>query len=212
MPESIKVGYEVLCRPCTQEEKEAIIQVNIRFLMCFGVKPPYENWEQYERYYNTMLRSDKLLRMGEAGYDLVAGLSVPNSTIGSYVNQYLKWMTYAMMPQRLTVQFYGRKMTRIDYIFLALALGRIRFLYRFLPTWLRHVGPYHFMARRVGVREHSALGDRLIDWFNVYIDRALKAAFKERSKDEVEALLEEARRKRFEERLHQERNGGRMAA
>ena len=196
MPDSIRLGYELSVRRLTQVEKEAMIQANKKFMMCFGVKAPYDNWAEYERYYSTMLRSKKLLQPSEACYDIMAGLSYSTNPISKLFNDVMMWITMMMMPQRLCQQLYGRKMTRTDYFLFALIVARVRFVYRFIPAWLRYLPQYHFMARRAGRKEHWAVTDKVIDGIDAFTDWFLKVFLGERPKEAVEATLDEARRKR----------------
>lgn len=196
MPDAIKLGYELAVRPITQEEREALIQVNRRFMMCFGVKAPYNNWQEYQQYFQAMVRSQRLLDVSEACQELYAGLFASSNVLSKLIFSYIIWVTNVMLPPRLCLQFYGRKMSKLDYFVFSLMVARIRFVYRVIPAWARYLPQYHFMARRAHVREHWAVTDLLIDGIDAFMEWGLKMINVDKSQEQVEREIEEARRTR----------------
>jgi len=172
-----------------------MVEMNRKFLLCFGVRDGFTSWKQLMRYNKAALKRSTMLDVSEQALDVTDALSYPPFRFLAPLSRFFQWLTIVQLPPRLAKGFNGgRAVTKVDYVLFALLVARIRFLYRFLPTWLRWITPYHRLAARF--EEPSRVKKYVTESIGAMADYALWFLLPKRDAKDVKEWLEENRRQR----------------
>ena len=167
--ETALMAYGLVLPALTREERERYYGESRLFAALFGI--PAEclprDWTEFSAYITAMVQSDTLVVTDQArimGRRLIAGADTWLPVPASY-----QALTAAMLPPRIREGFgfsYGADEEQTVGHFIA----RIRRIYRFLPTRLRHVGPYQEAEQRLAGKAKPDIVTRMSNRF--WIGRA----------------------------------------
>ena len=194
MPDAVQFGSEiVLGKSLNEAEKQAVIDVNLKFMKAFGLagNDLPRDWAGYERWYNAVLRSN-VLAVGTSTKALVETLSIPPHPMLWWVTAIQRWLNYQLVPGRVAEAVYGRRFTAIDRLGFALIFALIRVQYKLLPEWVRFVTPYHVMVQRL-VAPYSPLRSFLVNTVATVAHSLMVAFLQPRDPQVVKEVLERAK-------------------
>jgi len=162
--ESALLAYELVLPPLTVAQRERYYSESRLFAALFGIPNQHlpGNWTGFSAYTEAMVHSDILTVTEQArimGRRLLTGgdtwLPVPNS---------YQALTSELLPRRIRDAFvlrYGG----MERGAAQRAIARTRCIYSFLPTQLRHVGPYQEAKQRLEGKISPHIATRLSNRF-----------------------------------------------
>ena len=142
------LAYELVLPPLTVEQRERYYSESRLFAALFGIPDQHlpGNWMAFSAYTEAMVQSDILTVTDQSrimGRRLLAGadiwLPVPNA---------YQALTSALLPPRIREAF-GLPYGGAEWGAAQRAIAGIRRIYPFLPSQLRHVGPYQEAKQRL---------------------------------------------------------------
>jgi uncharacterized protein (DUF2236 family) len=164
LTDSALVAYELVNPPLSVDDRERYYAEARLSAALFGIPQGAlpENWTDFARYVDEMLVS-QILAVSDAGRRIAAELFSGAATRWRTPMWY-RALTAHLLPPRLRQDFalpYGPSEHRSAQR----ALTTLRYLYPWMPTRLRYVGPYHEALARVAGREQPGAVTRVLNRF-----------------------------------------------
>lgn len=167
--DSALMAHDLVLPALTGEERERYFAESKLFAGLFGIPTQClpASWTEFSDYMEEMMRSETLTVTAAArsmAHRLLAGTDTWLPVPASY-----RALTAELLPARLRSEFtlpYGEAEQRAARRLVQL----LRRLYPYLPTRLRHVGPYQEAEQRLAGRRHPDLMARLCN--RLWIGRA----------------------------------------
>jgi uncharacterized protein (DUF2236 family) len=154
--ETSLVVHDLVLPPLAAEERERYYEESKIFAALLGIPhahlPP--SWKAFAAYNEMMWASDILTVSAEAKTVAWQLLARPGSWLR--VPNWYQSLTAKMLPHPIRTAFglsYGERERQAA----EQASTNIRRMYRFLPAWLRYVGPYHEAMGRIGGRSNPSM-------------------------------------------------------
>lgn len=158
--ETSLVVHDLVFPPLAQEERERYYEESKIFAALLGIPHAYlpRSWKAFAAYCEMMSTSGILTVGAEAKAIARQLLAIPGDWLR--VPYWYQCLTAMMMPHPILIAFglnYGERERRGA----EQASINIRRMYRFLPAWLRYVGPYHEATRRIGGRNNPGIATQM---------------------------------------------------